>query len=122
MTDHDEIRAEIRACLALPVPAPRPGVRSTLPAECRPPRTTLFEALRDPEARARRDREFAEWCGLTEAQTAAFLERLRIFDARTPVFEEERAQEEYRALVARRAPGDHRGIRAPRIRAPRLSA
>ena len=94
--------------------------RSILPPECRVPQTTLYEALRDPVARARRDREFAEWCGLTPEQTEAFLERLRIFDARTPLWEEKVAQEEYQRLVSKRSPGDRRGISPPRVRAPRF--
>lgn len=122
MIDHDDIAREIRDVLAIPVPPTAPSSDSWPPPECRVPRTTLYEALRDPAARERRDREFAVWCGLTPAQTEAFLERLRIFDARTPVYEERIAQAEYAALVRRRAPGDERGISAPRLRAPRLSA
>jgi hypothetical protein len=58
------------------------------------PSVSIIEALGSESARAKRDVELAAWCGLTEDEVGPFLARLKIFDARTPAWEERMALKE----------------------------
>lgn len=82
------------------------------------------ERARTSEAARREvDLAYACWAGLPEDELAPFLERLRIFDARTPVYEEQRTAD---ALVVQRGRRErlegHGRVTAPKVYAPRILA
>jgi hypothetical protein len=58
------------------------------------PSVSIEEALGSESARRERDRQLAAWCGLSDDEVEPFLRRLRLFDARTPAWEERMALEE----------------------------
>jgi hypothetical protein len=55
------------------------------------PTVSIEEALASRAKRLERDVEMAAWCGLDHNELGPFLDRLAIFDARTPAWQARRA-------------------------------